>query len=454
MRMRQILLPLLFCITIKSLPAQQKVILEEIRYGSRGYLTMSYWKMEEVRKTFASQLNKILLKHRGLPLADTTSLNLHNLNEDLKTLQKVPGIKYTDTANIHMFIDILENTPGIFFFKSFALQEDTTLVLRAKSVFQIQVLLEKGEKNVVFNAPLDMVITSGNTAGIGIESGLITMTPKGFTDMLKAGLNIILTPENDITQVELKVAPAFWADNFILTKTQMQPRIYVTTNKGISTFTYHDTQEMIRFGEAVFHELKLKGKNAEKYREDLTNAIRKTSNYSGSNYLFLRQEARDVLGDRNYQVQLLTQINPDKPVSDGELPFTNFLSGDFHYLFQEKDTIAAFNIDRNVRDFSKKIYVSQVSNGLDAVAVYPLPGNEIIRDLSYDYVVNGKIGQQDFNIKCSGFRNSVKEIYLDSKLVCIAQGKFSPERFVVFDASLSPGVLKQLFIIGFNRFFE
>jgi hypothetical protein len=454
MRMRQILLPLLFCFVINRLPAQQKVILEEIRYGSRGYLTMSYWKIEEVRKTFASQLNKILLKHLHLPLADTNSLNLHNQTEDLKGLKKVPDAHYTDTTNIHMFIDILENSPGIFFLGNMATQEDSTLVLRAKSVFQVRVILEKGEKNVVLNAPLDMVISSGNTAGIGIESGLITMTPKGFTDMLKAALDIILNPENEILQVELKVTPAFGADNYILPKTQKQPRIYVTTNKNISRYTYNDTQEMIRFGEGVYEEITLRGKNAEKYSEALTKEIRKSTNYSGSTFLFLRQEARDVLGDKNYQVQLLTQLDPDKPVNDKELVFTNFLFGDFHYLFQEKDTIATFNIERNVPDGSNKIYVSQVSNGSDPVALYTLPGKEITRDLTYDYVVNGKIGKQDFSIKCSGFRNSVKEFYLNSKLVCIAQGKFSPERFVVFDASLSPGLLKQLFMIGFNRFFE
>jgi hypothetical protein len=304
---------------------------------------MSYWKTEEVKRIFASQLNKLLLKHRRLPLADTGSLNLVNLNEDLKTLQKDPAAHYTDTANIHMFIDILENTPGIFFFKSFSTQEDSTLVLRAKSVFQVRVILQKGANNVLLNAPLDMVITGGNTAGIGIESGLITMTPKGFTDMLKAGLDIILNPENEITQVELKVAPAFLADNYILSKTQNQPRTYVTTTKSISRYTYHDTQEMIRFDDGVYEEINSKGKKSEKYPEALTNEIRKSTNYSGSTFLFLRQEARDVLGDKNYQVQLLTQVNPEKP--DPELPFTNFLSGNFHYLFQEKDTIAVFNVD-------------------------------------------------------------------------------------------------------------
>ncbi|MEN9686596.1 MAG: hypothetical protein RLZZ28_2382, partial [Bacteroidota bacterium] len=72
----------------------------------------------------------------------------------------------------------------------------------------------------------------------------------------------------------------------------------------------------------------------------------------------------------------------------------------------------------------------------------------------FDYILSGKIGQHSFVIKCSGFKNNLKEIYLDEKIACIAQGKFSPEKFVLFNASLSPEILNQLFMIGFNRFLE
>jgi hypothetical protein len=72
----------------------------------------------------------------------------------------------------------------------------------------------------------------------------------------------------------------------------------------------------------------------------------------------------------------------------------------------------------------------------------------------YAYLVKGQIGKHRFSIKCSGFGNTVKEIYLDDTLICIAQGKFSPEKFVFFDASLSPELFNQLLMIGFNPFFE
>jgi hypothetical protein len=281
---------------------------------------------------------------------------------------------------------------------------------------------------------------------------MVLMMPKGFTEMLKAALDIMLNPRSDLTQVEMKVAPAFAVDNYILPKIQKQPRIQVTNTKGISTYAYQDTEEMIRFGDAVYEEMQLKGKNAVKYPAALTNAIKATVGYAGSDYVFLRQDARDVLHDHNYKLQLVTQVAP-YPILRG-LPFTNFIDGNFHYLFHEKDTVAVFSIQRSVADHSKKIAAFKVYNGFDTASTYTLPGKDITWDVIYDYVVRGKLGQQNFSINSSGFGNTVKEIFLNDKLVCIAQGKFSPERFVVFDASLSPDLLKQFFMIGFNRFFQ
>jgi hypothetical protein len=58
-----------------------------------------------------------------------------------------------------------------------------------------------------------------------------------------------------------------------------QPRIFVTTAKNISTYRYKETGEMIRMGEAVYEEILLKGKKAQKYPDDITAAIKKTPHY-------------------------------------------------------------------------------------------------------------------------------------------------------------------------------
>ncbi|MEK7199831.1 MAG: hypothetical protein AAB212_07930, partial [Bacteroidota bacterium] len=157
-----------------------------------------------------------------------------------------------------------------------------------------------------------------------------------------------------------------------------------------------------------------------------------------------------------YQLQLTTQIDPTNLPETESLLFTNFLSGNFHYLFQGKDTLAKFSILKNVTDKVNRVYTNILYNGYDSVSFYPVKPNGVSQGLPviYDYQVEGVISNKPFGIKCSGSGEMVKEIFLDNTLVCIAQGKFSPEKFVLFDASLSPELLNRLFMIGFNRFFE
>ena len=254
--------------------------------------------------------------------------------------------------------------------------------------------------------------------------------------------------------IEIKATPAFIGDNYILPKTMGYPRTYVLTTKNIAQYRYQNKQEMIRLGETMYEEIRIKGKKAEKYPDSLTAAIKKTEHFSTSDFVFLRQDCRDVVRDRNYLLKMVVQLDPDNPPALPLLAFTNFLSGNFHYLLNEKDTLAAFTIQKSVSDPVKKLYANKVSNGFDSASFYSIQAKNTYLPVVYDYVVKGKLSQQDFSIQCSGFPNTMKEIYLNEKLVCIAQGKFSPEKFVVFDASLSPELLNQLFMIGFNRFFE
>ena len=256
-------------------------------------------------------------------------------------------------------------------------------------------------------------------------------------------------------RVEMKAAPVYFADNYFQPKTFSQPKIYVTTSKQVSSFSYLNQNELIRLDEVVYEEIKIKGKKAEKYPEELTAAIKNTNNYSYSDYVFLLQEARDVIRNKNYRLKLTTQLDPKMAeFQSSKLLFTHFLPGNFHYLFFEKDTLAIFSISRNIVSNRININYDRISNGYDSTGIFSFNSGSKNVQISHAYIVTGKIGQNKFQVRCSDFHNTIKEIYLNEKLICIAQGKFSPEKFVIFDASLSAELLIQLFIIGFNTFFE
>lgn len=462
MNMRKITLFLVATICMHFSQAQKSVVLEKLRCFSATGMTMSYLKDEAIRKSFAIHLSKVLSQFHELPLADTNNIfNIEYLNSmgDLAP----QNILFTDKENayLHLYIDLFEVATDDFFAFPNNAPTDTSVRQRARSVFLIKGSLLRADKTFAFSEQLNVVVSAPETTGIGIiykyynvdgRQRQVVATQKGFVELLKAACNILFNPKNEMEMVEMKVSPAFFADNYIVGNAMNQPRIFVTTNKNISTYRYKETGEMIRLGEPVYEEILLKGKKAQKYPDDITAAIKKTPHFTSSDFVFLRQECRDVIRDKNYLLKLTTEIDPGFMMPP-PLTFTLFLPGNFHYLMLEKDTIARFTIRKKVSDRNKKISLNKISNGNDT-SFFVVNTANVDLNVIYDYVAEGTLNNQDFTIKCSGFTNTIKEIYLDKKLVCIAQGRFSPEKFVVFDASLSSELLNQLFMIGFNRFFE
>lgn len=478
--MKKILFFLLFCLSTPALPAQKKAIIEKIWCRSIKGPEILYFQKQEIRRTFAAHLNTLLLKYHDVTLADTSQLNIQVLDEISKSQKSILYKPDIDTSNLHMFLDIFENTPQAFFSQLAKTSDDSALMNRTKVVFQLQIMLLK-KQNIVFINKVDIIVTAGNSPGMGVLSNMAALTGGAFAEMLNRGMNLLINPENKLAQIEVKAAPAFVADTYFIAKTSTQPKVYVTTTKGISSYAYGNKSEMIRLGEPFYEEIRMKGKK-NKLPVIIEDAIKKTNNSSISEYIFLHQESRDVIQNKNYLLKLLVQIDPENPYGSTGLAvtgnrvrylfnngvlinpenttvripqlLTNFLAGNIHYLFNEKDTVAIFSIEKAVPDFSKKINLTTITNGFDSSDSFSFYKRDLARTYENAYAINGKINKFNFSIKCSGFGNTVKEIYLNDKLICIAQGKFTPEKFVFFDASISPELVNQLIIIGFNPFFE
>lgn len=460
--MRKITICLLVLLLTERLPAQKKVILEKFRCYNMNNPVLSYLGSSDIRKTISIQLHQAL-QQQQLYLADTSGFEVELLDFNFVEPVIKPGYTDTDTGNLHVYIDFIEIDPYYFFRSGEYQSEDSSLIKRVKTVFLLTTRFFAADKKPLNKETLAIAIGEATTPGIGnaYNTGIrftdLTVTPKIFTDLLKTAGAMLLRPDNDLSMIELRLQPAYYADNYLLPKTSHKPRIFVTANNNISSYRLGNQTEMIRTGEAIYVEIRLKGKKAEKYPDDLTAAIKASPRVSISDYVFLRQEGRDVARDRNYLIQLVTQVDPANIPQDRSHLFTNFLPGDFHYLFHEKDTLARFSILKQVREKNNKLYPNLLSNGYDSSNLYSLPAPvSSAKEWSvvYNYILNGSFAGMPFQVKCSGADNTVREILLAGKLVCIAQGKYRPEKFVVFDASLSAERLNQLFLISFNRFLE
>lgn len=432
-------------LTVSGLMAQKKVVLERvICYPTFGH-TESYWVLPELKPAFITQLNTALRQYFNAPLTDTSLLNLQVMTPGTQSL----SFNSSDTNQLHLFLSIQEIAAAEFFnTMNYHTIEDTQMK-QTKTVFRLGATLLNSQKQMLLNNAINLLVHEGETPGIGIIDNVHSVTSKGYIELLKVGFNFLLNPDEELVQAIVKVQPAFLVDNVIAPMVKGKPRVYVREEKGIATYQYQGNQQMIRMVEPVFRKLKLKGKNADRIPGNILAAIGKASDISGSFFAFLEQDSRDVVRNRNYRLKLAAQMAED-PDQGG---FTVFLPDKVHYLLEEKDTIANFTIETNKSVAGKVLLLDRNWNGYDSSSIAIFGQRKIERPFDDRYRLTGNIGQDLFTIKCSG-NNAVREIFLNGKLVIIAQGKFMPQRFVVFDASLSPELVNQLFIIGFARFFD
>lgn len=445
MRLNFLLIVSLVCLTT-AVAAQKKIILEGVRYATN----INYLQEASNRQLFLSYLDASLLKHQQLSLKDPARLNLLDMNRSSarEAVRFTPG----DSADLHLIIDIAEY-PAAVFFNAIGEKADPALQQEARTVFRIDMQVIKHNNRVVSDARIDVVVGSSQYTGMGYESSDLFIMPRAFVEMMRTALDLLIDPKSTAERVSVKVAPVYYTDNFVQQRIAGRPRIIPVETKGVITFAYNGKRQVLRMDSALYEEIIWRGRKAISYPPEILAAIRNTSNTAASDFVFLRQEARDVLSNKNYLVKLVVQVDPEIRVVLPEMLFTNFLPGELHLLLSDNDTIARFSIEANLLS-EIKAFPGRVYNGMDSSSTFTISDSKPAWPVLNNYTLKGKLNGRDFVVKCSGKNGVVKTIYLNDQLVCIAQGKQKPDVFVVFDASLSSEILNQLLIIGFNRFLE
>lgn len=451
--MKKLLFLFLMVLVTNALTAQKKIVLQSIHCKSTLGPVMNYLLLPVTSQSFLSQLNHASLKYLDMPLSDTSKLPLQILQAESKPIDPFITVSAADTNSLHLYLTILEHTPYTFYALGKIEMPDSSTLKRIKSIFQFTALLVNHKKEVVLDKAIGISVSPGETQGIGIVSQNLLITQKGFTEISRIATQLLMQPSDDTEMLEIKAPSVFLRDDFLPFISATQHKTQVTLKKEMASFMYQDQSELWRAGEAVFEKIVFSGRNATKISNEIRKSILKTEDAVSSEFVFLRQEFRDVVRDKNYLLQLLFQISGAALTNSPADPSNRFPLHNMNYLLQDQDTVAAFSVATQSKDRLIHVYPNRIWNGYDTAttAVMGLMNQKIA--LNDDYLIQGTIRDSSFTIRCTG-RNTLKEFLINDRLVCIAQGKFMPERFVHFDASLSPELLNQLFMIGFARFFE
>jgi hypothetical protein len=406
---------------------------------------MNYWNSEIVQKEFTKDIDSLLLEKLGLKLEKNTLIAFKKKSNNNQS-ENVTNIIINETQ---LNIDLIEYTTAEYI-RQFDLDIlDTLFVKEVKSILRLLVNIKRAKEAPIFNSAIDIFIKVGITNGMGIVAHNLPFSSKGFTEVLKKSMAILLDSTKTDAQIEVKAARVFIRDNFILDKLIDKPRVQVTSKNNISKFSYNNQKQIIRWGEQLYQNIILTGKNKTALPDSVLTAIKKEVTADNDNKLILIQDARDVVLDNNYLISIIAYLDFDF-IGNQKV---KIIKGSFNTLTLNKDTVARFSIENAVIDTSKKIFTQQITNGVDNKLNFTIDSSGRTLSLSQDYVIKGKIWNQSFKICISGERY-LKEFYLEDQLVCVANGDKALERFVILDESISNSLLNALLMIGLNSYLQ
>ena len=263
-----------------------------------------------------------------------------------------------------------------------------------------------------------------------------------------------LDSSNQTELIEIKAPPVYYADNFILKQLKNSTKTEVKENKSVWQFNLNGNPEVLRMGEQLYDEIWVKRKLIDSSATPLLlSKIKETGNTASSDFIYLRQECRDVFQDKNYTIKLATEIDPFSQSTSKKEIFTNFLPGAVNMMLLGKDTVAVFGIFKRVGDPNKQIYLDKTTNGIDSSSTASISNEPYTFQVTYDYQMTGKIKGSQFTVY-SFWNNEMKELYLNNQLICIVKGKTDPENFILINGYNDTEMIKELLLIAYNKFLQ
>ena len=429
------------------LNAQKLVHPTQFRCYSMNGPVMSYFKDASIMQHFMEDLDSTLLLKQGFKLAFNSSIQFLPIGKD----ESIELKQNSQIAYPQININLVEYTTAGYIQQFNVDTNDSTFAKEVLSVFKLQVVITESPTKALLNRDLDIFIKQGPSNGIGIPIYNLPVTAKGFSELLKKSLPIILDSSNSFEQIEMKVSAAFVGDNFILEKTAGLARTPAYSKDKLSKYNFNNQQQIIRWGNQEYREIILKGKNKTLLNDSLQNAVQNARNFFDAEMVFLLQEGRDVLNDKNYLLQFTAQIASNIDDDGQATPYINLIAGNYHYLIEGMDTIAQFSVKRNIVEAEKKLFAHQVTNGFTMSSITNIENTERIITMNYPFLVEGKLWNQPFKICIS---TGLREIYFNNQLICIAYGNKLPERFVSLGESIDATTFNALMIIAYNQFLQ
>ncbi|WP_026750418.1 hypothetical protein [Sediminibacterium sp. C3] len=438
---------LLTCCAFLSLQAQTMAKPGNFHCISIEGPMMQYWKNPIVLQQFKEALNQQLGVHKNMSLGSQNFefTQLNNFRE-FTSQQNSPA-----TAPVVNF-KMAEYSAKVFWNQINNNQPLDSNLFSIQSVVMMELSIQQPAPAPTYTKSLEVYIKRAKANGIGVPFGNLHFSAKGFAELMKKSVEILLDSSIETEQIEIKASPPFMGDNFIIGAIANAPKINIESKNLFSKYQLKGQSELLRWDEQRFLEIILKGKNRTQLSADMAKAVENSVREHGNEiHVFLLQDARNIILNKNYQLIIPARVSSNNAIASSGMPQVEPLEGYNNYLLNEKDTIAKFSILIDKKDFTKKLYPHIATNGIDSSSAVVISDKETEMTYTSKYSITGTFRNQPFGIEIGQY---FREVFLNNERILIISGTQEPEKMVVLNPSIPSDLLNELILLGFNRFFQ
>ncbi len=408
---------------------------------------MYYWNNPTVATQFTQDLNQQLLTKKGYSLGNNPIRF-----SILKNIKEFNSSNSNTTSFPIIHMKLAEYPASLYLKQFYPDQLNDSSQQGIQSVLLVELSIQNNSAAEVFNRSLEVFIKKSNAIGFGIPFNNLHLSAKGFSELMKKSVEIILDSNNLNEQIELKASPPMMGDNFIIGAITNLSKIAIESKGLFSKYAYNGKTELIRWDEQRYQEIILRGKNKTALDPMLNSIIAaKEKENPQAIFVYLLQDARNIVLNRNYQLVIPARVSGNSNTRISNMPIVEPLEGNNNFLFNEKDTIAHFSIETDKLDSTKKIYPYLSSNGIDSNSLSRINDFNNAINFASLYYLKGTIRNQAFSIEVGEF---FRAIYLKNERIVLLSGMQQPERMVIFNPNISTELINELILLSYNRFFQ
>lgn len=442
----------LFQLICYTTQAQSKVVVEQIQAYSMVSPNANYWHLPDDIQPLLESLDTGLFQQINL-VRDrnytTKSIQLTKQNQ----IGKIT-IDWSRTANtnFHAYVELYEMSPD-FIMQNKLAEIPASKIDSISSVWFISCNIYNQRRETIFKKTILLSMLPTKSIGMGYNLAIPATTPGFMFKAVQKGISFISPKVDDMEYIEAKVPAAYATDNLWMPFLHNQDRIQFDTSKSFISYNSTAGMQLLRIPPAQMNKINQKDKSVNNPYYDILPTIKKRPGSPANEYYHVLQPLRDVNRNLDYSIVAYIEFNLNPNEQEASQSPIQFIPGDMHLIFLDQDSIGYFNVEETVVEKDKYYNPNEIFNGFDTTKKYNIGTLYEKKKIVSAKVIEGKFKLHQFKILIN-YANNLKTIFIDDKMVMIAEGKNKPFQMVASNITDDIELKNFLLQMSFSEIFQ